>query len=251
MPTRKTFKRRVRARMTKTGESYTAARHQLLRKAGEGADASHDEDTAVRAPGPAAGAGIVGNAAAATTEPVRYATSAETIRRATGRGHEEWFGLLDGWGASERRHPEIARWLQEAHGVGGWWAQSITVDYERARGLRARHQNSGGFSVSASRTIAVGADRLLAAFTDPAVRRCWLPDVEMELRPTKAAMTARFHWREPDSRVVVTVAARGERKATVVVTHEQLPGAGAVEEVKAAWRDRLGELKKLLEASPG
>ena len=35
MPTQKTFKQRVRTRMTKTGESYTAARHQLLRKAGE------------------------------------------------------------------------------------------------------------------------------------------------------------------------------------------------------------------------
>ena len=35
MPTQKLFKRRVRARMTKTGESYTAARRQLLRKVPE------------------------------------------------------------------------------------------------------------------------------------------------------------------------------------------------------------------------
>ena len=33
MPTQKIFKQRVRARMTKTGESYTAARRQLLHKA--------------------------------------------------------------------------------------------------------------------------------------------------------------------------------------------------------------------------
>ena len=32
MPTNKDFKRVVRARMTKTGESYTAARAQLLKK---------------------------------------------------------------------------------------------------------------------------------------------------------------------------------------------------------------------------
>ncbi|MBA3587552.1 MAG: hypothetical protein H0W41_07935 [Chloroflexi bacterium] len=33
MTTQKTLKRRVRARAAKTGESYTAARAQLLRKA--------------------------------------------------------------------------------------------------------------------------------------------------------------------------------------------------------------------------
>ena len=33
MPTQKTFKTRVRTRMSKTGESYTTARQQLLRKA--------------------------------------------------------------------------------------------------------------------------------------------------------------------------------------------------------------------------
>jgi hypothetical protein len=32
MPTQKDFKRLVRARMAKTGEAYTAARAQLLRK---------------------------------------------------------------------------------------------------------------------------------------------------------------------------------------------------------------------------
>ena len=35
MPTQKVFKQRVRARMAKTGEAYTTARHQLLRKASD------------------------------------------------------------------------------------------------------------------------------------------------------------------------------------------------------------------------
>jgi hypothetical protein len=35
MPTQKVFKQRIRTRMTKTGESYTAARRQLLNKSGE------------------------------------------------------------------------------------------------------------------------------------------------------------------------------------------------------------------------
>ena len=58
------------------------------------------------------------------------------MRNATGKGHGEWFGLLDAWGATDHSHTEIARWLNAEHGVPGWWSQNITVNYERARGMR-------------------------------------------------------------------------------------------------------------------
>ena len=54
----------------------------------------------------------------------------------TGRSHAEWFALLDAWGATEHTHTEIARWLSETQGIPGWWTQNITVNYERARGMR-------------------------------------------------------------------------------------------------------------------
>src|SRR5215208_2323412 len=81
MTTQRSFKRLVRARMEKTGESYTAARARLL----------------------------------AGDEPQRIslATSDEMIRERTGRGWEEWFDLLDEWGAADKSHREIAR-LYEA-----------------------------------------------------------------------------------------------------------------------------------------
>ncbi len=62
MTKQKTFKHRVRSRMEKTGESYTAARRMLIAGPKE---------------------------SAATQE-------------ATGRGNEEWFALLDEWGAADR-----------------------------------------------------------------------------------------------------------------------------------------------------
>ena len=246
MPTQKIFKQRVRARRAKTGESYTCARHQLLRrKAGEpvaGAadapsEAENDEPTARPADGDAA----------ATAPAPEYTVSSEAMVRGSGRNHEEWFALLDAWGATERRHTDIATWLRETHGVGGWWAQSITVDYERARGMRARHQMGAGFSVSATRTVNADAERLLAAFTDASRRRRWLPGASMRQRPTRAALTARFDWADPPSRVVVTVVPKEPGKATVAVQHEQLPDAEAAERLKAAWRGWLGEVKALLE----
>jgi hypothetical protein len=110
MTRQRSFKRLVRARMEKTGERYTAARAVLL--------AGKDEPQAADQPW--------------------LATSDERIRERTGRGWEEWFDLLDEWGAAERTHREIARWVADQLGIVPlvWDAQAITSSYERARGLR-------------------------------------------------------------------------------------------------------------------
>jgi hypothetical protein len=67
-------------------------------------------------------------------------TSDKAVRRATGRGRNEWFALLDLWGAAHK-HRDIAAWIMQEHNVGNWWAQRLTVDYEQARGLRAPRGN--------------------------------------------------------------------------------------------------------------
>ena len=230
MPTQKVFKHRVRERMSKTGESYTAARHQLLRKAGTA------EPESLSSPAPEViPDGVMG-------------VPDESMVRATGRTHAEWFALLDAWGATAHTHTEIARWLGEVQGVPSWWTQSVTVAYERARGMRARHQMADGFSVSVTRTVGVGTDRALAAFTDPAIRGRWLPDARLDQRPTRSALTRRFDWADPPSRVVVTVVPKGPDRTVVAVAHEKLPDAETGERLKAAWRGWLGAMKAAVEA---
>ena len=235
MPTQKIFKQRVRARMTKTGESYTAARRQLLQKTTDAADPAEDAGTTADAtPTEQPDAGV-------------FVVADEAMQRATGKVHNEWFALLDAWGATTHTHTEIARWLSEAHGVPPWWTQSVTVSYERARGMRARHQMRDGFSVSATKTIATTPERALRAFTDARTRKRWLPTADMRQRPTRAAMAARFDWSDPPSRVVAGVAAKGADKTLVFVTHEQIPDAESGERLKRAWRESLVALKALLE----
>lgn len=228
MPTQKTFKRRVRARSAKTGESYTTARSKLIRKA----DARARPDAPENPSGPAA----------------ELPTSDEAIRQGTGRDWAGWFALLDAWDATQRRHPEIARWLREEHDVDGWWAQSVTVGYERARGMRAKHQMAAGFAVSANRTIQVPLARVMSAFTEPSVRPRWHPDMPVRRRPTSAATSARFDWQDPPSLLVVTFTPKDERKTLVAVQHERLPDEAAAKRFKAHWRERLSVLKELLEA---
>lgn len=218
MTEHKSFKRLVRARMEKTGESYTAARAVLL-----AAEEPEPDGTVV------------------------LTLSDEAIRRRTGRGWETWFDLLDAWDATERRHAEVARWLADEHGLDGWSAQSVTVSYERARGLRAVGQRPHGFSVTASRTVAVDVDRLYDAVVDPAQRAGWLPDAQLRERTATRPRSARFDWGDGTSRVVMGFVAKGDAKSAVALEHERLADAAAAQQMKAYWRERLGVLKQRLE----
>jgi Domain of unknown function (DUF4287) len=218
MTRQRSFKRIVRARMEKTGESYTSARRSLL-----------------AADGPKASAGPT------------MTVSDEVIRRRTGRGWEEWFDLLDEWGAVERPHREIARWLRSEHGIDGWSAQSVTVSYERARELRAVGERPDGFSVTAQKTVAVPVDRLFDAFVDQSQRKRWLPDGELRERTATKPKSARFDWGDGETRVVVGFTAKGEEKSTAALEHERLPDADEAERMKTFWRERIAALKDMLE----
>ena len=219
MTRQKSFKRLVRARMEKTGESYSAARASLL--------AANDTKA---------------------TEGPTLTMSDDAIRRRTGHGWEHWFDLLDEWGGTERPHKDAARWLQEEHGSGGWNSQAIVVSYERARGLRAVGEHADGFTVTASRTVAVPVDRLYEAFVDESLRREWLPDAELRERTATRPRSARFDWGDDGTRVVVGFEAKGDAKSTASLAHEKLPDAGAAERMKAFWRERVAALKEVLEA---
>ena len=220
MTTQKTFKRRVRDRMAKTGESYTAARRHLI-DAGDAPD-----------PG---------------TATYQTVVSDEKMREATGRSHEQWFEILDRWGAKERTHTEIARHVHEELGVEGWWAQSVTVSYERARGLRAVGQMKDGWTINASKTVNVAVDALYDTVVEDRLRKEWLPDAELGLRTATKPRSARYDWEDGTTRVNVSFEAKGPRKATVYISHERLPDTDTADAMKDYWRDALVDLKARLE----
>ncbi len=223
MTAQRSFKRLVRTRMDKTGESYTAARLVLL----HGGAAST----------------IPGDA----KPPL--ATSDASIRERTGRGWEEWFDVLDDWGAADRTHREIARWVADQLGVEPlvWNAQAIAGGYERARLGRAVGQFDDGFRVSASKTVAVPVERLFDAFVQPRLRERWLPDATMRRRTATKPVRARFDWDGDGSRLHVTFDAKGDAKSTVTISHERLADAAERDRMKAYWKDRTAALKQELE----
>lgn len=217
MTERKNLKRRVRARMEKTGERYTAARKHVV----------DEPDPFVADPG----------------------HSDETVRERTGKGWREWVALLDAWGARDRSHGEIARYVNEEHGVSGWWSQAVTVGYERARGLRAPGQRrGGGFDLNVSVTVGVPLERLVEAIVDPDERERWFPDAPLTLRRPPSTRSARFDWEDGRTRVALWFEAKEPEKSSVGVQHERLADESEVAELRTIWKERLAELKRSLES---
>jgi len=220
MTEHRSFKRLVRVRMAKTGESYTTARAMLLR-AEEPKGATE----------------------------LRLATSDEKIRQGTGHGWEEWFAMLDEWAAGNRPHREIARWVAAQLSIEplAWNAQAITASYELSRGLRAVGEKEDGFAITASRTVAAPVESLYDAFVKQPLRRRWLPGAELAPRTTTRPKSARFDWGDGSTRVNVTFLAKGEQKSTIALEHRRLPDADEAARMKAYWRERLVALKESLE----
>ena len=212
----KAQKRATRARMAKTGERYSAARRHVVKP--------REELRAEDLP----------------------QTDAK-VRQNTGKGWREWFRILDAWGAKERNRTDIARYLMEQLSVPGWWAQAITVGYERSRGLRAKYQTLGGFyQVSVSKTFPIGVGKLFKVFAEAPQRNKWLERGMLKVRTTRKDLSIRFDFRDGTSRVVAYFDPKDRDKTTVTVQHERLPDARAVEEMRGMWKEHLKRLEKVL-----
>lgn len=112
------------------------------------------------------------------------------VLRATNRTYDEWFALLDRWGASGRPISEIADWLEGEHGLSSWWAQKLITEYEQARALRPPGVRRGGtFTVGASKTVQVPSN---ASTTPSWIRRTerWLPGAAMRERTSRPLRSA-------------------------------------------------------------
>ena len=226
MPTKKDLKRLIRTRMQKTDESYTSARAQLLRQP------ALRPAPAPASPGPADFARLAG-------------MSNDTVKAKTGCAWDRWVYTLDGLGAAELPHREIARLVREKYKIPGWWAQAVTVGYERIRGLRAIGQRrDGAYEASKSKTMAVPVARLYRAFRDARLRKRWL-DAPVTVRTAAPDKTVRFGW-DDGTIVQAYFTPKGKAKTAVAIQHMKLKDRAAVERSKAYWGERLGVLAETI-----
>ncbi|MEU0493117.1 hypothetical protein ABZ249_28150 [Nocardiopsis sp. NPDC006139] len=240
MTRHKSFKQQVRTRMAKTGESYTAARAHLLP---DGARPAAGEAPAPPATAPEPAAPAAPGQATAT---MRARVSSDAVRERTGRGYDEWFAVLDAWGATGRTHKEIAAHLVRERDVAGWWAQSLTVAYEQERGMRAPGQRKDGYSANASKTVRAPAEEVFAALSEKDVRERWLADLDLTVRSDNPPKRVTADLGD-GTRVVFYLTARDADRVSVAVEQSRLADPDAATGAKEFWRERLSRLKALVE----
>ncbi len=182
-------------------------------------------------------------------------TSDEAVKKATGKIWSQWFALLDKAGAKKMPHIEIARMIQQKYlspktkkgkalnvaSSSGWWAQMVTVEYERSCGLRMVNQNTSGFLVSVHRTFPVSAPRVFTAW-----RRVAKKNGLEERTLNKKSGTLRYKRREGKPQVVVMIAPRGRQKTRIAVAAVRLPSRAQVEKNRRYWKRELLTVEKML-----
>ena len=223
MPANKDFKRLVRGRMQKTGESYTTARVHILNKK----------------PRPTSSPTRVDYAALA-------GMSDAAVKAKTGCNWERWVHALDYAGAHDWPHRDIAEYVHKKFKVADWWCQTVTVGYERIKGLRAIGQRrGGGFEASKSKTFAVPLGRLYRAWVDGRTRARWLPDIGLTVRTATRNKSMRITWPDQTS-VQLGFIGKGPAKSQVAVQHGRLVDRAAATKMKAFWEERLQALGQVL-----
>jgi hypothetical protein len=215
----KDLKRLVRTRMRKTGESYTAARASVITRS--------------------------------STEPTLDYSALSgmadaTIHAKTGRTWKQWVAILDRADAATMSHGKIAALVASTYNVDGWWAQSVTVGYERIKGLRVVGQRrDGSYEANKSRTFRVPVDALFEAWANARVRKRWLDGKVGKVRTATAPKSMRLDG-EDRSIVVVLFTAKGASKSVVAVQHTKVRDREMADRLKQYWSDRLDALAEVL-----
>ncbi len=191
-------------------------------------------------------------------------TSDDAVRKATGHGWDHWFAIHDAY--PDLDHTQRAKRFWQEHGDGttvtgtpaqgsinGWWAQMITVEWEKERGKRVEGQScAGDFQVSCSKTVPWNVDeaweRVLstpflkgADWTEGA---SWDTDGgRVEVRRADPGKMLRWFWHDGDGKSTVEVSfiAKGD-KSSIVFRHHGLASAEAKEAYRGRWKDALAAI---------
>jgi len=170
--------------------------------------------------------------------------SDDAVKAKTGKTWPQWLAALDKAGAKKLPHPDIADMLHQKFKVPAWWSQMVTVEYERARGLRARHQLVDGFSLNASKTLSLDLKSLYARLADARARSRWFPKGKLEVSSTTEQKYFRAKW-NGGTRLEINVYPKGDGKSQIAVQHSKFPDAKSMEVMRAEWKAALARLTAL------
>jgi uncharacterized protein YndB with AHSA1/START domain len=186
----------------------------------------------------------------------------------TGKTLKEWFAALDAQGGLDAGRRALVDWAYAETGKDEWWATTLVVEYEKARGQEEKDGAPRGYSICATKTIAAPLSSVFAAFGDARALSAWLgPKAKVALEEGGALETAdgdratfgrvradkdlRMTWERedlaPGTAVEVVFADKGKGKTGITLNHTRIRERADADRVRAAWREAFERLQALLE----
>ena len=195
--------------------------------------------------------------------------SSEAVEKATGKGWSEWIRFLDKKSANKMSHKQIAKMLQEKNYVkSGWWAQTVTVAYEYAKGRRVVGQTkTAGFEIGAQKMMYLPKQVLWKFLTSSKGLELWLGKgaklkliqgykfktkggLEIEIKTFKKGERMRLSfkpkdWKQASTLQVTLFCPRDTSEKTNIRFHqEKLSGVPARNQMRTHWKKVLENISK-------
>ncbi|MHA2059411.1 MAG: SRPBCC family protein [Candidatus Ranarchaeia archaeon] len=190
--------------------------------------------------------------------------SNDAVLKATSKSWTGWFELLNTKQMQSEPHKVIAVYLVEEHKLSGWWAQTVTVEYEKHLGRRVKGQTKDvGFQIGVQKTLPHKKEAVWDLLFSPAGLQVWLGPL-LHFTPeaghtysTKDGLIGKVRvlhpndhmrltyqpedWEEP-STLQITVMSKKIGRTAIRIHHEKLANEGVRKKMQDHWKTVLHNL---------
>lgn len=191
-------------------------------------------------------------------------------KQKTGKTLTQWYAVLDAAGGNAKGRRELSNLVLEQVGKDAWWATTIVVEYERAKGQKEKDGKPTGYSICSTKTVAAPLARVFSAFGSQSDLDRWLgagtkasfseggslSNAEgdrlrfVRIRTDKDLRLAWEHaTRAPGSQVEVLFADKGQGKTGITLNHTRIATRRDADELRSGWGAALEALKRHLEGA--
>ena len=188
----------------------------------------------------------------------------KTLLEKTGRSWKEWVEVIGSAENGVWDHKTLVTYLRQTQGLTHWWAQTVTVGYEKLTGRRITGETADvGFQVGIQRTFSVSlpeAWKLIASTKGLSILidDCHGREIRqgekfetddsstVEIRVLQENHHIRMNWTPPGWKMAtvlqVRVLEKGEGKVGISIHHEKLPDHQTREIMRERWKQALSRL---------
>lgn len=202
--------------------------------------------------------------------PVAPSVDDTSCRQATGKTLVQWFAELDRTPGLAAGRRALVQHVYDATGKDEWWATTIAVEFETARGQVEKDGKPKGYAICVTKTIAAPLAHVFAAFGDRQRLTVWFgkgADVTFadggtlqnadgdRLRFTRIRQDKdlRMQWLAedlaPESQVEVLFADKGKGKVGITLNHTRIQARRDADLLRTGWGACFDRLKADLEGA--